>query len=292
MKLAIDIGSNTIKGILGENVGGRVSAAFEQTLGLRICADGNSLVPGAAAMIAGAISHFKKIASGISKHFETKVVATSALRDSPQRDSVVAEVMRLTGEKIRVLSGEEEAFLSYKGAVSGMDNPRPCTYFDLGGGSLEVVYGDGKKPVLSCSMPVGAVRMTKKFLTGESCGGAKKLSEYLDGVFSENLSNMPSGADLIGAGGAVAAARFMKERICPGDNPAIISATDLQNMARIALSSTPEELVGKYSIEPSRSDIIAAAFLTMHRLCLFLKAGCIRQTFFNLKHGIILEDNK
>ena len=298
MKLAIDIGSNTIKCLLASPDGrGGVEKLYEETLDSRICGAGNALVENAAKLVSSAVLHFVAEAKKRANEFETVAVATSALRDSPERGRVIDAVFAKTGVRVKILSGGEEANLSYRGAMCGMrgcaDSAKARLYFDLGGGSLELVCGDGAKVSLARSMPVGAVRLTRAFFDGAiTPQKAAQLGEYVSGVMGESAADFPKGVALIGAGGAVSAARIMKSRMNLGGDPAVITLGQMRKMADIAVACPPETLVKEYGIPAYRADIIAAAFITIVRLCEFLEAESLTHTFFNLRYGIILEDIK
>jgi exopolyphosphatase / guanosine-5'-triphosphate,3'-diphosphate pyrophosphatase len=91
------------------------------------------------------------------------LAATSAVRDASNRDELAAAVERLTGEAMEVLSGDEEARLSYLGAVRGLDAPRPLLVVDIGGGSTEFVIG-GDRPEHAVSTQMGTVRLTERYV--------------------------------------------------------------------------------------------------------------------------------
>jgi exopolyphosphatase/guanosine-5'-triphosphate,3'-diphosphate pyrophosphatase len=89
--------------------------------------------------------------------------ATSAVRDASNRDDLADAVLLLTGEPMEVLSGEEEAGLSFVGATRGLDDRGPHLVLDIGGGSTEFVVGDaGPKAAISTDM--GSVRLTERLI--------------------------------------------------------------------------------------------------------------------------------
>lgn len=294
MKLAIDIGSNTIKCLLGEPENRGVRVLYEESLDWRICGGSSALVPDAAEIISRAIVHFKIAAKKFSPTFETVAVATSALREATERDAVISAVFGATGEKIEILSGEDEARLSYAGAVSGLDNPAPCLYFDLGGGSLELVYGDGRAAQISRSLKLGAVRLTREFFgdsepTPETLA---KLRAKAEAALRQAAGDFPKIGAVVCAGGAVVAARLLKKRLWLAGAEDEITLADMELLARLMRESTLAERVEKYAIPPRRADIICAAFETVLVLMRVFGVEKIKHTFFNLRYGIILSDIK
>jgi exopolyphosphatase/guanosine-5'-triphosphate,3'-diphosphate pyrophosphatase len=92
-----------------------------------------------------------------------RMIATSATRDAANRDDFVTMVRETLDVAPEVISGPEEAALSYAGAVTTMHGlEQPVLLVDLGGGSTELVMGP--EPLRAHSMDVGSVRMTERHL--------------------------------------------------------------------------------------------------------------------------------
>ncbi|MEV6607180.1 Ppx/GppA phosphatase family protein [Kutzneria sp. NPDC051319] len=93
------------------------------------------------------------------------VFATSAVRDCANRDEVLGRIEGETGVRPQYLSGEDEARLTYLAARRwyGWSAGR-LLVLDIGGGSMEIVYGTGVRPDLVVSLPLGAGRLTRRFL--------------------------------------------------------------------------------------------------------------------------------
>jgi exopolyphosphatase/pppGpp-phosphohydrolase len=97
--------------------------------------------------------------------------ATSAMRDAENRDEIIERTRRDTGIDIEILSGDEEARLTYRGAVVGMTPPQPSpsqgegviVVLDIGGGSTEISIGTGDAFESGVSLEIGAVRITERF---------------------------------------------------------------------------------------------------------------------------------
>ena len=90
----------------------------------------------------------------------TLPVATSAVREAANRKSFLQQVYEETAFRFRVLSGREEALFSYSGASRALGNSN-MLLFDIGGGSLEFVYCDGKKIRNILSLPLGGLRLSQ-----------------------------------------------------------------------------------------------------------------------------------
>jgi len=100
---------------------------------------------------------------------EILAIATSAVREAKNKEEFIQAIYQKTGINIKIISGEEEAELGYKGVIMGLEYHCPCApviVIDMGGGSTELIlgtiHGDVTKTI---SLDIGAVRMTEKFIT-------------------------------------------------------------------------------------------------------------------------------
>lgn len=92
-----------------------------------------------------------------------RFVATSATRDATNRDEFAAGIRALIGASPEVITGEEEAWLSFVGATRTARTPGPYLVVDLGGGSTELVLGNDE-PEAAISLDIGSVRLTERWL--------------------------------------------------------------------------------------------------------------------------------
>ncbi|MDA4129772.1 MAG: hypothetical protein OK457_03270 [Thaumarchaeota archaeon] len=102
-------------------------------------------------------------------------VATSAVREAGNQEQFVKQVFDEIGLKLRVLSGKEEALFSYSGAVRSLEDSN-ILFFDIGGGSLELVYSNEKKVRKIFSLPLGGLRLTQLYADRD---GSFKEKAYL-----------------------------------------------------------------------------------------------------------------
>ena len=294
MKLAIDIGSNTSKCLLATFSKGRLEKVFEKSLECRISAGTNKLADLAGEMIAQAVNNFLVETRNFTDKFDCIAVATSALRDSPQRDSIVDYVRRQTGVQIKILSGDDEARLSFLGACSDEQLPiqSDCAYFDLGGGSLEVAFGKNKRLLSAQSFKIGAVVLTKMFCSSSeyvSSSEIKSIGNYVEDMLSD-MSVLPLNI-LIGAGGAIVAARMLNEKINSiASNK--ISVLQIRHFIEILASMSIQERSDSFGIAKTRADILVPAFICITKLAQKLGVEEIYHTYNNLRYGVLLDSFK
>jgi exopolyphosphatase/guanosine-5'-triphosphate,3'-diphosphate pyrophosphatase len=161
---AFDCGTNTIKLLIGALPEVAVRETRIVRLGQGVDATGR-LADEALERAFAAIDEYAAI---VAQHPVTKMrfCATSATRDSSNAEEFAAGVHARLGVWPEVLSGEEEAALSYDGAIRHLRVPPadPVLVIDVGGGSTELVLGDGSGPLAAQSMDIGSVRMHERYL--------------------------------------------------------------------------------------------------------------------------------
>jgi exopolyphosphatase/guanosine-5'-triphosphate,3'-diphosphate pyrophosphatase len=93
----------------------------------------------------------------------TILCGTSALRDASNRADFTGRVQSELGLSVEILSGEDEALLTYRGALSGLPGVRSAVVLDIGGGSTEISAGDAFHVRQKWSLDIGSVRLTERF---------------------------------------------------------------------------------------------------------------------------------
>lgn len=169
---AIDCGTNSIRLLIAERVDARLVDLHREMrvvrLGQGVDATG-SFAPDALERTRTALTDYAELL----RRFEVgavRMVATSATRDAANRDEFFAMTAAVLGAVVpgaiaEVITGTEEAALSFTGAVGEfLPAAGPFVVVDLGGGSTEVVLGDGAGVRASYSADIGCVRMTERCL--------------------------------------------------------------------------------------------------------------------------------
>ncbi|MGI8507573.1 MAG: Ppx/GppA phosphatase family protein [Solirubrobacteraceae bacterium] len=165
----VDIGSNSTRLLIAELEDGRVGSEFERRstvtrLGAGVDTDGR-LRDDAIERVFATLDEYK---AEIDRQRCDRCLAvfTSAVRDSANGTEFATSVERRYGLEPHVLSGDEEARLTFLGATSERDpaEATPTLVFDIGGGSTEMVIGAGAKVSFHASTQAGVVRQTERHL--------------------------------------------------------------------------------------------------------------------------------
>ncbi len=165
----VDIGTNSTRLLIAEVADGRVAAELVRRtavtrLGAGVDADGR-LNAEAMRRVYETLEEYRAL---IERHHADTALAvlTSAVRDAANGAQFADQVRRRYGLAPHILTGDEEARLTFLGATSERDpdDPAPTLVVDIGGGSTEVVIGAGAKPTFHVSNQVGVVRQTERHL--------------------------------------------------------------------------------------------------------------------------------
>ncbi|HEY8072537.1 MAG TPA: Ppx/GppA phosphatase family protein [Labilithrix sp.] len=171
---AIDIGTNTVLLLVAEKREGILVAVEEHATITRL-GEGvdktRTLAPAAVARTNECLDRYAEIVKRLGVE-RTAVVGTSAMRDAGGGDAVRAHVKERFGVDARTISGDEEARLTFAGALSGIANKAKSDHvvvFDIGGGSTEVVHGDraSRSIAYAHSFDVGSVRLTERHVKSD-----------------------------------------------------------------------------------------------------------------------------
>ena len=171
MRLGVlDVGSNTVHFLVVDaHQGARPLPVFSHKAELHLSdhlEDGNLLSATVARQLRAFVEEALQIAE--DKGVEELIAfATSAVRDAVNGDEVLDSVRAGTGVDIRALPGPEEARLTFLAARRwfGWSSGRVLVV-DIGGGSLEIGAGSDEQPDVAISLPLGAARLTRDWLTG------------------------------------------------------------------------------------------------------------------------------
>ena len=209
-----------------------------------------------------------------------RFVATSATRDARNREDFVTGVRRLLGVEPEVVSGQEEARLSFSGSLlgarggedSGVREGSECAQtprlvVDLGGGSTELVLGVDA-PSAAISLDTGSVRITERFLTGgvtpETEAAARaEVRGLLDDA--ERVVDLSAPGQLVGLAGTITTVTAHALGLQAFD-PQALNGAELSPDAVLAsceaiVHSTAEQRASWGYLAPGRRDVIAAGAL-------------------------------
>lgn len=163
----VDVGSNTIHLLVGEVDGGSVLPVTGEKVSARLGAGVEKtgrLDEGRLTLATEAITLFASIAA-MNGAPSPEILATSAVRDAENGGVLVSRVREATGIEMRLISGDKEAALGFRGALSAVQSEGRVLVVDLGGGSAQLILGEASGgPEERVSLPLGSNRTTEIFV--------------------------------------------------------------------------------------------------------------------------------
>ncbi len=165
----VDIGTNSTRLLIGDVQGTRVTEVERRTtvtnMGRGVDHSG-SICSDAVDDVCTVIGDYKSRYEEMGAE-RVMTIATSAVRDAVNGEAFIAELRERFNLDARLLTGEEEANLTYKGATAHRPDEGSTLVFDIGGGSTELIVGSGSKVGFHTSLQAGTIRQSERHLTSD-----------------------------------------------------------------------------------------------------------------------------
>jgi exopolyphosphatase/guanosine-5'-triphosphate,3'-diphosphate pyrophosphatase len=224
-----------------------------------------------------------------------RMVATSATRDASNRAEFVAMVHATLGVEPEVISGTEEAALSFAGAVGGLPGVTGSVLVaDIGGGSTELVRGDATGVLNSFSMNVGCVRMTERHLRDDPPTPAQVAATVADlqSALAEAALHVDvhSAGTLVGVAGTVTTLAAIALELDRYDADAIhgslLSAAAVDAVTERLLAMTHAQRAALPVMHPGRVDVIGGGALVLRTVMRDIAAAEVVVSEHDILDGI------
>ena len=299
---AIDIGSNSIKLLLAhakndpaEQLEIVLSETIETRISQGISKDQLLFSP---QIQDTAIASIQKLIRLANEHKceQLRIVATSAVRDASNRTEFARAIFDKTGYPLRILSGTQEATLIAKGLRLDPQLPEVSdwTQMDIGGGSLELVRSIDGNIQQACSLNLGAVRLSEKFIVNPEAHISPKQANQISEHVTDSLKNSGFKFDaelspLISTGGAFHIASQIGQQhhafdFQSGDR---LSTAFIAQIKAWLMQQTLRERKMIAGLPPSRADILPTALITIEALLRYTGYTYFQHSYYNLRYGLI-----
>ncbi|MCL2338043.1 MAG: Ppx/GppA family phosphatase [Firmicutes bacterium] len=286
---AVDIGSNSVRLLVAEvNEQGQVAPLHSDLkttrLGRGIMA--GRLLPAAMEKTLAVLEQYLKQAEELGAQ-NILLAATSAVRDAANRDEFIRLVAGVTERPLQVLSGKEEARLSFLGAMGGLSGVRNPLVVDIGGGSTEFSWSVAGR-LASVSVSVGAVRMT------EGGYGNGQIRRVIEPALS--VVRRYDYGEVVGVGGTVTTMAAMAIGLELYD-PKLVHGFRLTREDVLRLDGklhgiTLAERKRLPGLQPERADIIPAGARILSRVMQGLGANSVLVSEADILYGLVGEARK
>ncbi len=276
---AIDCGTNSVRLLVAGPADGGGLVDLDRRLILTRLGQGVDATgrfhPDALERTLAAFAEYAEVVADLGAE-RVRLVATSAARDASNRDEFFAGARDRLGVDAEIISGDEEAALSFRGALTALpDVAAPALVMDIGGGSTELVLGSGGlTPSIEhgLSLDIGSVRVRERFLAGDPPTGDQiaAASDYIDSLLDGSGLLFGEVATWIGVGGTATSLSAVNQRLLEYDRTRVHASTvgrdELSALTQQLLASSVAQVRTLPSMHPKRADVICAGALIADRV--------------------------
>lgn len=263
VKAAIDIGTNSVRLLVADCQPGRIVPLVKEIRTTRLgqgVHHSGCLQPDAMERTLEAIGALAAIAEQRQAD-EVIAVATSAVRDAANGPEFIQLCRAKTGVTVQILSGTEEARLSFNGALQGRTAGSRQLVIDIGGGSTELAFGKDKELQYVYSLNVGAVRL-KDIFPADANGVVTNISEIRHYVTaaSEALPPLVLPDYVTGVGGTITSLGAIAQQLTAYDSEKVhgyyLDAASVNRLLTTLAVLPLAERKKTAGLQPERADII------------------------------------
>src|SRR5882724_4020934 len=292
---AVDIGSNSVRLSIAELRRGRLVALHQDRevtrLGEGVFRDGN-LNPQAMAHTLKVLRRFHRAVQSYAVE-RTRVVATSAMRDSNNARLFTEWVKTVTGWNLEVISGLEEGRLIHLGVIANLrTRPAKLLLIDLGGGSCELTLSERSHIKEIVTLPLGAVRLTQEFIRHDP-PNKSELKRVHDFIVKEaaHISRhiTRSGVKIAVASSGTAAALSAAARSLRLSRSELTSQDVVDKLAKRLAKLTHRQRAAIKGINPQRAEIVIVGAAVYAHIMSVCGLRAFRYSPLGLRDGILAQ---
>jgi exopolyphosphatase/guanosine-5'-triphosphate,3'-diphosphate pyrophosphatase len=299
---AIDIGTNSFHLVIARPIGnGRFEVIDREKETVRLgsgSGDMKELAPDAVDRGIDALRRLRRLAD--SKGAEVHAVATSAVREADNRDDFLRRAYTEAGVEVKVVSGAEEARLIHLGVLQAVQVfDQRHLVIDIGGGSTEIVVGEGTHLLEARSVKLGAIRLTDRFFRTEPVKrrALDECRQYIRSFLAPfERAVRELGFDVaVGSSGTIMSTAEMaralrKEPALTKVSGSVITRADVDAVvSAVSALKTVEERATLAGLDTKRADIILAGVLIIEQTFIALGINELIVSDFALREGVLLD---
>jgi exopolyphosphatase/guanosine-5'-triphosphate,3'-diphosphate pyrophosphatase len=289
---AVDIGTNSTRLLVADVSDGHIEEVERllqiTRLGERVDTR-KLLLPTAITRVRACLVDYRRRAEELGAE-RVLAVATSAVRDAENGEAFLGEIEHGFGFATRLLTGDEEAELTFRGVTSDRSLPDGTAVVDIGGGSSELIVGGPEGVAFSRSLQIGCVRMTERFLTSDP-----PLPGELAACAAHVRALLPalelSGA--IGVAGTVTTAAALDLGLSSHDPVRIhghrLARASVELILRRLAALPLAERRAVAGLEPARAPVIVGGLVVLREVLDAYGLDAIEASERDILHGAVLE---
>jgi exopolyphosphatase/guanosine-5'-triphosphate,3'-diphosphate pyrophosphatase len=295
---AVDLGTNSTRLLVADVEDGRVGEIERQTrvtrLGEGVDRRGR-LLPLPIARVRNVLSDFRRLVESLGAE-QTLAIATSAIRDAENGEAFLGEIEWSYGFATQLLSGHDEALMTFRGVTTERELRAGTVVVDLGGGSTELVAGGPDGVRWHDSLDIGSVRLTERFLRSdpptdeelEACADAVRalLAERVPDEIRSGTQAAIGVAGTVTSLGALALGlqEYDRDRVHGYELRAAALDEQLRRLASVPL----EERRKLRPLDPERAPVIVAGAVIAREALAFFAVDVLKISERDILDGAAL----
>ncbi|MBI1939538.1 MAG: Ppx/GppA family phosphatase [Ignavibacteriales bacterium] len=296
---SIDIGSNTVLLLIAEvdeygNIHSKLNLYRAPRISKGLTGDRN--------ISEKKISELKSVLSEYStviKDYHCQhvyLVGTNALRIANNSSEVIKKIKNDFGWDIKIISGDEEARLSFLGATYHLKSLETKIVFDIGGGSTEIIIGNDSTITFKKSFHTGVVSLTEKFLKQNPPANEEIFlaNDWLKKLFAEIRLDKAINYKVIAVAGTPTTLSCIKQKIKIYDEKLVddsfLTINDVREISLRLSKMKSEQIAAEFGqVVEGREDVLFAGTLILINIMNLLNAGKIIVSNRGLRYGVIVD---
>lgn len=283
---ALDVGSNTIRLLVARPKGATLHTVLDMSEFVRLgagVAETGLIEPPRMDRAVRVVAEYVRMARA-HEVSRLAAVATSAVREARNGPELIERVRRETGVAIRILSGEEEARLTFLGASADLDLAGPAVTADVGGGSGEVIASCGEEMLWGTALPIGGGRMTESFFRHDPPKPEER--EALVAHVHDLLQRLPPfrAQQAVLAGGSA-----RRIPVLLGGERSRLTLDDLDEALGVLAHYPAAQIASRYDIQPARAEVLPAGIQVLEAIVTFYGSSEIIIASGGIREGMIVD---
>jgi exopolyphosphatase/guanosine-5'-triphosphate,3'-diphosphate pyrophosphatase len=289
----VDLGTNSTRLLVADVEDGAVREVDRRLVITRL-GEGvdarRKLLPTAIARVRNVLVDYRRAAEALGAE-RTLTLATSAVRDAENGEAFLGEIEWSYGFVTRLLSGDEEALLTFRGVAAGRPVADGSLVVDVGGGSSELILGGAEGVAFHESFDLGCVRLTERFLRHDPPAPSEVRScrEAVRSLLEERVPDDVRPASAIGVAGTVTTLATLHLGL-PEEDPERVHRHSMptgwieDELARLS-AATVAELRLRPGIHPDRAPVLVAGVAVVAEVLAYFGLPELEVSEQDILHG-------
>lgn len=283
--LTIDIGSNAMRATFYQKQGRKFVAVLNRRYPLRLGQEVFTKGKIGSEKEAELISAFLELWHICHRHHVIHVLAvgTSALRESKNKNLIIKNIFKLTGIKIKLISGALEAKIIFQAVKNDLNiKSKRIAHIDIGGGSTEIIISESEKIKKIMSLPLGSVRLLQT-------KNLNSIQQKIDSIIYKHLAKHQAHDInvLIGTGGNFKSLLKTKNTIFTKSKKNHATLAEIKHVYDLLTRFDYYQRLKQFDLKVDRADVIIPATYTVISLMTRLNIKKLMMTEVGLEDGLL-----